>query len=90
MDELDLAYSDDVISYELKVSDSLLSRPLPAWVSIAINEAGDSASHPIYRHLVNSKTAPECPNFMANKIVQKCSEFASRGPLVGGITVMFF
>ena len=81
MDKLDLAYGDDVISYELKVSDFLLSRPLPAWVSNAINEAGDSGNHPIYRHLVNSRLSLGAPILWRIKL---CSR------LVSGITVMFF
>lgn len=91
MDQLDLAYDGaDLAKYEEPVFDFLLGRPLPHWVSFTIYEFGDRSRPPVYRALLNAKTADECAIFVAQKIVQKCGEFARSGRLVSGVTVEFF
>jgi hypothetical protein len=63
----------------------LLGKPLPDWVSITICELGDTGRLPVYRVLLNAKTVDECAIFVAQKIVQKCSEFARGGRVVTGV-----
>ena len=91
MDQLDLDYDGaDLAKYEEPVFDFLLGKPLPDWVSITICELGDRRRPPVYRVLLNAKTVDECAIFVAQKIVQKCGEFARGGRVVSGVTVEFF
>jgi hypothetical protein len=91
MDQLDLAFDGaDVAKYEEPVFDFLLGKPPPDWVMITIYELGDKDRPVVYGVLLNTKTADECAIFVAQKIVQKCGEFARGGRMVSDVSVGFF
>lgn len=88
MDQLDLTYNgSDLAKYEKPVFDFLLEKPTPDWVSIVICEADDRGRPAMYVAQMNAKTAAECAIFVAQKIVQKCGEFARGGRVVNGVTI---